>query len=84
MNAFNIVGDIRCHLQFFSQITDVIIYSFTRICITFLIPYNLHNHFISEHTTWIKNKQSQNIKFFCCQFNLFSIYFNRSVFKAKM
>ena len=57
----------------FSGIVDVI-----------LVPYQIQEHFISEHPLWIQYEQSKDFKFLDCQRNYLASDSNKSLLQAEI
>ena len=63
IDAFHIFRQVGGYPELLSKIAYVIVDRFPGIVGIILVPYQIQEHFISEHPLWIQYEQSKDFKF---------------------
>ena len=63
IDAFYIIRQVGGNPEFLSQVAYVVVDRFPGIVGIILVPYQIQEHFISEHPLWIQYEQSKDFKF---------------------
>ena len=79
INAFHIFWKARGNLELLSQIAYMVVDCLPGIVGIFLMPYQFHEHFISEHSLGVQYEQSKNLKFLDRQRNYLVPHSNKAL-----
>lgn len=84
VHAFYIVRQIRGNPNFLSQVAYMVVDRFPGIVRIVLVPYQLQEHFISEHSLWVQYEQSKDFKFLDRQRNYLAPHSDKALLQAEI
>ena len=79
IDAFHIIWQIGGNPELLSQVAYVVVDRFPGIVGIILMPYQIQEHFISEHPLWVQYEQSKNLKFLDRQRNYLVPHSNKAL-----
>ena len=79
IDAFHIIRQVGGNPEFLSQVAYVVVDRFPGIVGVILVPYQIQEHFISEHPLWVQDEQSKDFKFLDCQRNYLIPHSNKAL-----
>ena len=84
IDAFHIIRQVRGNPELLSQVAYMIVDRFPGIVGVILMPYQIQEHFISEHPFWIQYEQSKDFKFLDRQRNYLAPHGNKALLQAEI
>ena len=84
IDAFHIIRQVGGNPELLSQIAYMIIDRFSGIVGVILVPYQIQEHFISEHPLWVQYEQSEDFKFLDRQRNYLAPHGNKALLQAEI
>ena len=84
IDAFHIFRQVRKNPEFLSQVAYVVVDCFPGIVGIVLMPYQLQEHFISEHSLGVQYEQSKDFKFLDRQRNYLAPHGNKALLQAEI
>ena len=84
VHAFYIVWQFRGNLDLLSQIAYMIVDCLSGIVGVVLMPYQIQQHFIGEHSLWILYEQSKNFKLLDRQRDYLASHSNKTLLQAEI
>ena len=84
IDAFHIIRQVGGNPELLSQIAYMIVDRFSGIVGVILVPYQIQEHFISEHPLWVQYEQSEDFKFLDRQRNYLTPHGNKALLQAEI
>ena len=84
INAFHIFRQVGGNPNFLSQVAYMVVDRFPGIVRIVLVPYQLQEHFISEHSLWVQYEQSKDFKFLDRQRNYLAPHSDKALLQAEI
>ena len=84
IDAFHIIRQVGGNPELLSQVAYMIVDCFPGIVGIVLMPYQIQEHFISEHPLWVEYEQSEDFKFLDRQRNYLAPHGNKVLLQAEI
>ena len=84
IDAFHIIRQVGDNPELLSQVAYVVVDRFPGIVGIILMPYQIQEHFISEHPLWVQYEQSKDFKFLDRQRNYLASHGNKALLQTEM
>ena len=84
IDAFHIIRQVGGNPELLSQVAYVVVDRFPGIVGIVLMPYQIQQHFISEHPLWVQYEQSEDFKFLDRQRNYLTPHGNKALLQAEI